>query len=118
MSVLRQQWSVYCLGSSTAVYGVIAATCLLHPTTKIKVFGYELPINSLGALGALVAFELASTRNPRVTSTVDLNGHFGGLLAGALAAFLVRWEAGQQLMTWQTPTQSDEELSPVDKERT
>lgn len=49
-------------------------------------------------LGGLVGLELLSLRFGRLSSTVDYVGHFGGLGAGAIAAFLIRREnRGQQM---------------------
>jgi len=76
--------------------------------------GVEVPMTGLVALGALTAFELASTRIPSLASTIDLAGHFGGLLFGSAAALLVRMEAGQNLMTEHAPTQSETDSEELD----
>lgn len=114
-NVLRQNWAGYSFGASTALYGVIAAACLLRPNSNVKAFGYEIPMTGMIILGMFTAFEVASTRIPALATTVDLVGHFGGLISGSVAALLIRRQAGQNLMTRQSPIQTNEEKKDAEK---
>ena len=80
-------------GSSGCVLGVVAATCVLHPNRTIRVGGYEVPVAVWVFLALYgVAETVAAVRMGR--TTIDHSGHLGGLVAGFVAAVLVRRRAG------------------------
>ncbi|GAB7350904.1 hypothetical protein MBLNU459_g1418t1 [Dothideomycetes sp. NU459] len=97
-NVIRQRWLYYIFGSSTAVYGTVAATCLLRADQDVKIMGYQLPLTGMTMLGVLGGLEiLAAWKGPSLTT--DYAGHFTSLTAGVLAAWYVRRQAAAKQMT-------------------
>ncbi|KXL46140.1 hypothetical protein M433DRAFT_157158 [Acidomyces richmondensis BFW] len=90
-NVLRKQWTTYISGSSGSILGMAAAACTLHPTRKIRVLGYEIPIAAwmlLALFGGLEA--VAALRGMR--TMIDHAGHLGGIIAGMGAGFYLKSE--------------------------
>ncbi|KAG8626002.1 hypothetical protein KVT40_006403 [Elsinoe batatas] len=95
--VLRNQWLMYCFGSSTAIYGIISATCLLRAENDIEAFGVRLPVTGLMLLGVFTAMELALLwKGGQAARGVNFVAHFAGLVAGAGCAGGLRWEVGRR----------------------
>ncbi|PNS19730.1 Presenilins-associated rhomboid-like protein, mitochondrial [Sphaceloma murrayae] len=95
--VLRNKWNMYAFGSSTGVYGVIAATCLLRADHDIEVFGVRIPATGLTMLLVFTALEIALLlRGGGAARGISFEAHFSGLLAGAACAGGVRWEVERE----------------------
>lgn len=88
-----KQWMTYIFGASTAGWAVIASTCLLRSEQDVKIAGYDTPITGMMILGVLVGLEVLNARF-KPLGNVDHAGHFGGMAAGMLAAWVVRREKG------------------------
>ncbi|GAM87703.1 hypothetical protein ANO11243_057300 [Dothideomycetidae sp. 11243] len=111
--VLRRNFAVYSYGASTAVYGVVSATCLLRADHDVSLFGYKLPMTGLVLLAALALLDgLAFVRGGAVAKAINFEGHLAGFLAGGLCAAGIRWEEGSRarLQTW-TPV-GEEQTEP------
>lgn len=95
--VLRNKWMTYAFGSSTAVYGVISATCLLRADSDVEVAGFKLPVTGLVLLGGFTVLEVAlALRGGKAAKGINFEAHAAGLLAGAGCAGLVRWEVERE----------------------
>lgn len=90
--VLTKQWASYAFGSSGAVLGVAAATCVLHPNGTLKAFGVELPFAAWVLLAAFGAGEVYAVLRGLRTG-VDHLGHLGGMATGMASALYVRQKA-------------------------
>ncbi|GAB7338493.1 hypothetical protein MBLNU457_5245t1 [Dothideomycetes sp. NU457] len=101
-SVLRQNWTTYAFGSSGAIYGVIAATCVLRANADVKFLGFEMPMSGSVFLGILTIFTVLSSRAKVVGAFgTDHAGHFGGLAFGTLAGLGIRAENNEPIMIHQ-----------------
>jgi len=90
-NVLRKQWSTYISGSSGSILGIAAAACTLHPTRKIRVLGYEIPIAAWMLLALFGSLEAAAALRGMRT-IIDHAGHIGGIAAGVGAGFYLKSE--------------------------
>jgi rhomboid-like protein len=91
-NVLRKNWSSYIFGSSGAVFGVVASSCLLRPNGTVKIAGYEVPIAAWVFLAFAATGEVVSARFFPIRG-VDHPGHLGGIAAGAAAAWWLSTKA-------------------------
>ncbi|SMR43085.1 unnamed protein product [Zymoseptoria tritici ST99CH_1E4] len=94
-NVLRKNWASYIFGSSGAVFGVVAASCLLRPNGTVKVAGYEVPISAWVFLAFAATAEVVSARFMPMKG-VDHPGHLGGIAAGAAMAMYLRMKARER----------------------
>ncbi|KAF2152916.1 hypothetical protein K461DRAFT_254882 [Myriangium duriaei CBS 260.36] len=91
--VLRRNFSVYTYGSSSAVYGVVTATCLFRADHDVTLFGYHLPMTGLLFLGFFALLDgIAFLRGGAVAKSINFAGHFAGFVTGGLCALGIRWE--------------------------
>lgn len=94
-NVLRKKWMVYVFGASNAVLGVVAAACTLRPNGTIRVFGQDVPIAAWVFLALWGSGSVVAAIRMK-SSSIDHAGHFGGLLAGAIAGILLRAKAKRE----------------------
>ncbi|KAF4549418.1 Rhomboid-like protein 1 [Elsinoe fawcettii] len=95
--VARNQWSAYCYGSSTAIYGVIAATCLLRSDHDATILGYRVPLTGLMVLGVFTMLEVVLLlRGGPSARGINFVAHFAGLAYGAACAGGIRYQANRK----------------------
>jgi rhomboid-like protein len=91
--IFRKRLDLVSLGSSGAVYGIMAAYFWLHRSEGFKIFG--LPpdpsngVQGLGFLGLLLGAVIAGFFSK--TEKLDNMGHLVGLVMGCVAASWVKW---------------------------
>lgn len=96
--VYQKAWSTYIHGASSAVLGVLAASCALHPYGRIEIAGVEVPLTAwmvLVAYSGVQFYALARGKGP--ARKTDYAGHVGGLMTGLAAALYIgRKEKGRE----------------------
>ncbi|KAL1306739.1 hypothetical protein AAFC00_005404 [Neodothiora populina] len=96
--VLRQRWLYYIFGSSTAVLGTMAATCLLRADHDVTIMGYQVPMTGMTFLGLFGGLQVLSAWKGTKMG-VDYSGHLSGMAAGIAAAWYIRRQAAKTEMT-------------------
>lgn len=89
-NVLAQRWMTYLFGASGGTLSVLAATCALRPNGSVPIWDVEVPYVTWMLVALYTAYELYGAFRFHAKTKVDHAGHFGGLVAGLLAAQRVR----------------------------
>ncbi|GAB7361028.1 hypothetical protein MBLNU230_g1069t1 [Neophaeotheca triangularis] len=112
--VYQKAWSSYIYGASSAVLGVLAAACALHPWGRIEIAGLEVPLTAwmfLGTYAGLQVYALVKGKGP--ARNTDYAGHVGGLATGlASAYYLGRKDRGKDVLMKRTEAK-DEDIAQI-----
>ena len=95
--MLRGRFITSSLGASGAVYGILAAWCLVRGAEALRVplTNIEVPVSSRALLGVMLAAEVFNMWTGKLKG-VDHVAHLGGYVVGIGAAVWLRWNAEER----------------------
>ncbi|EON67445.1 hypothetical protein W97_06699 [Coniosporium apollinis CBS 100218] len=95
--VLLRRFITSSLGASGAVYGILAAWCLIRAADHLRIpfTDLQIPLSSKQLLGVMLALELFNMWTGKVKG-VDHLAHLGGYGAGIAGASWLMWRASER----------------------